>query len=294
MRVMISQPMRGLSADQIRENRAAVVAALEAEGHEVVDTVFTETPPENGNQALWCLGKALQVMSTVDAVYFMDGWERARGCRVEYEACRRYPLGILNVNPLELAHENYRAIGQKSFVGMADLKTVEDYEAFFTDLVKDNYPSIFWEHMKDRPIMEIVAALLDQASITLRENTGILESRCEVCGKLLTDAMYGGTYREDIEIEDPETGDKFSITGNIVHNRCLEHRTDLKKLYGIKKQYMSFEDLTQLVFYAKRVDREHVRKYLIAAMKNCIAGLEKQSDACSSEHTTTQEIHKEG
>ena len=35
MRVMISQPMKGLSTEEIREQRAAVVAKLEAEGHQV-------------------------------------------------------------------------------------------------------------------------------------------------------------------------------------------------------------------------------------------------------------------
>lgn len=70
MRVTISQPMKGLS--------------------EVVDTVFTETPPEGDNQALWYLGKSLQAIAGVDAVYFMEGWDKARGCRIEYEACVTY------------------------------------------------------------------------------------------------------------------------------------------------------------------------------------------------------------
>lgn len=111
MRVMISQPMKGLSAGQIREKRAAVVAALEAEGHEVVDTVFTETPPENGNQALWCLGKALQAMSTVDAVYFMDGYENARGCMIEYVACRYYGIKIANMKQLSTVGKIHALIG---------------------------------------------------------------------------------------------------------------------------------------------------------------------------------------
>lgn len=102
MRVMISQPMNGLTAEQIREKRAEVVATLEAEGHEIVDTVFTETPPENGNQALWYLGKAFQAISIVDAVYFMDGWELARGCRLEYEAAAAYGIRTINAEWREL------------------------------------------------------------------------------------------------------------------------------------------------------------------------------------------------
>ncbi len=100
MRVMISQPMNGLSAEEIRERRAAVVARLEAEGHEVVDTVFTETSPEGDNQALWYLGKSLQAIAGVDAVYFMDGWDKARGCRIEYEACVLYGIRTLNTDIL--------------------------------------------------------------------------------------------------------------------------------------------------------------------------------------------------
>lgn len=102
MRVAISQPMKGLSAEEIRKQRAVVVASLEAEGHEVVDTVFTGTPPESGSQALWHLGKALQTLSTVDAVYFMDGWDQARGCRIEYEACVFYGKTAMNAEWQEL------------------------------------------------------------------------------------------------------------------------------------------------------------------------------------------------
>lgn len=98
MRVMISQPMKGLSAEEIRERRAAVVARLEAEGHEVVDTVFTETPPEEDNQALWYVGKSLQAIAGVDAVYFMEGWDKARGCRIEYEACVLYGIYAMNIS----------------------------------------------------------------------------------------------------------------------------------------------------------------------------------------------------
>lgn len=32
----------------------------------------------------------------MDAVYFMKGWEKARGCRIEYEACVTYGVAIKN------------------------------------------------------------------------------------------------------------------------------------------------------------------------------------------------------
>lgn len=277
MRVMISQPMKGLSVEEIRERRAAVVAKLEADGHEVVDTVFTDTPPENSSQALWYLGKAIQAMSTVDAVYFMEGWDKARGCFVEYEVCRRYSLGILNVDPLEIAREHYKAIGNKSFAGMDELETLDDYKDFFIKLIKECCPSVFWEQMKDRPIMEMVAAIIDEATSTLKMYSGLMDSRCEICGKSLENGMFGAGFREQILIDDPETGSHFCI-GGIAHYRCLEHRADLEKIYTLEKQNLSFEDLTQLIPYAKVAKRKKdAREYLIAAMKNCIAGLEKMN-----------------
>ena len=95
MRVMISQPMNGLTREQIEANRAAVVAELTAAGHEVVDSFVTEKAPEGGNEGLFCLGKSYQIMATVDAVYFLDGWSRARGCCLEFTACREYGVKIL-------------------------------------------------------------------------------------------------------------------------------------------------------------------------------------------------------
>ena len=94
--------MRGLSKEEIRERRAAVIAKLEGQGHEVVDTIFIDTPPDNSAQALWHLGKSLLVLPTVDAVYFMDGWDRARECRIEYEACTMYGKKPLNAEWREL------------------------------------------------------------------------------------------------------------------------------------------------------------------------------------------------
>ena len=42
MKVMISQPMRGKTNEQIREEREKLVKQLKTEGHEVIDTVFDD------------------------------------------------------------------------------------------------------------------------------------------------------------------------------------------------------------------------------------------------------------
>ena len=101
MKIFISQPMKGLTEDEIRANRQEVVELLTGEGHEIVDSVFSDMPSidrlpasvRGDRQGLWCLGKALQLITEkADAVYFMNGWDRARGCMMEHDACRAYSI----------------------------------------------------------------------------------------------------------------------------------------------------------------------------------------------------------
>ena len=95
MRVMISQPMKGLTREEIERNRAEAVKRLGAEGHEVVDSIVTDEPPADSNAALHCLGKSFQIMATCDAVLFLEGWEQARGCRMERAACEAYGVKVM-------------------------------------------------------------------------------------------------------------------------------------------------------------------------------------------------------
>ena len=91
MRVMISQPMKGKTDVQIRNERQSVISMLEQEGHEVVDTVFEEESYAK-HKGVQYLAWSIDVMANVDAVVFMEGWEDARGCCIEYEVARRYGL----------------------------------------------------------------------------------------------------------------------------------------------------------------------------------------------------------
>ncbi len=89
MKIMISQPMRGKTNEQIRQERAELVKELEEQGHEVIDTVFEEAPA-NEDIAIYMLSQSIRYIGKVDAVVFMPGWEEARGCRIEYEIADNY------------------------------------------------------------------------------------------------------------------------------------------------------------------------------------------------------------
>lgn len=97
MKIMISQPMKGKTNEQIREERADLVARLQRNGIEVVDTVF-ENAPTDEDIAIYMLSQSIRYIGKVDAVYFMKGWEKARGCKIEHEVAVEYEKQVFYEN----------------------------------------------------------------------------------------------------------------------------------------------------------------------------------------------------
>lgn len=99
-KAMISQPMRGLSDEEILKTRNKVAKQLEALGYEVIDTFFSdeyhskEKLEEQGvkNIPVAFLAKSLESMATVDCVCFCKGWEENRGCRIEHSVAKEYGI----------------------------------------------------------------------------------------------------------------------------------------------------------------------------------------------------------
>lgn len=102
-KAMLSQPMAGKTNEEITATRERAIAALEARGYEIVNTLFTdewyskESMEKRGvvNIPLCFMAKSLENMSLCHAAYFCKGWERARGCRIEHEAAKAYGLEII-------------------------------------------------------------------------------------------------------------------------------------------------------------------------------------------------------
>lgn len=100
MKAMISQPIGGLPIEEILETKKEALEYLESKGYEVINTYYDDYLIDTNdstqvNARLWYLGRSLQDMAKVDAVYFCPGWEKKDGCRIEYEAARRYGLRII-------------------------------------------------------------------------------------------------------------------------------------------------------------------------------------------------------
>ena len=97
MKIMISQPMKGKTNEQIREERAEIVKRLQEEENEVIDTVF-ENAPADEDIAIYMLSQSIRYIGKVDAVYFMKGWEKARGCKIEHQVAVEYGKKVFYEN----------------------------------------------------------------------------------------------------------------------------------------------------------------------------------------------------
>lgn len=102
-KAMLSQPMNGLTEEEIVATRERAIAKLEALGYEVVNTYFTdEWYSDKSMEArgvvqkpLCFLAKSLENMSKCHAAYFCKGWENARGCKIEHDAAVAYGLTVI-------------------------------------------------------------------------------------------------------------------------------------------------------------------------------------------------------
>lgn len=90
-KLFISQPMRGKTNEEIIAVRNKAIKDAEAilgEPVEVIDSFFENAPIDKN--PLWFLGKSLELLSKADVAYFAEGWQDARGCKVEHYCAVEY------------------------------------------------------------------------------------------------------------------------------------------------------------------------------------------------------------
>ena len=90
IKIMISQPMRGKTNEEIRKEREKIVRRMEKDNFEVIDTIISENAPKGYNEGIYYLAKSIEFMSKAEIVYFMKGWEEAKGCKIENKICQYY------------------------------------------------------------------------------------------------------------------------------------------------------------------------------------------------------------
>lgn len=95
-RLFISQPMKDKTNEEIlavREKAIELAKISVGEDVEIIDSFFKDAPHDA--KPLWFLGKSLELLSTADVAYFAEGWENARGCKIEHDCATAYGIYVI-------------------------------------------------------------------------------------------------------------------------------------------------------------------------------------------------------
>lgn len=95
MKVFISQPMSGLTKEEVLLQRGIAEDWLKAKykNVEILDSYFEDKKPDKiVYSGVYWLGQSLELMAEADMVAFIPGWDKARGCKLEYEVAKEYGL----------------------------------------------------------------------------------------------------------------------------------------------------------------------------------------------------------
>ena len=96
MKVFISQPMNGLSDEEIKQERNKIKKFLGTKfkcNIEIIDSFFEKAP--HGVKPAWYLGESIKLLSTADLVYLAKDWENARSCKIERRVAFEYGIPIM-------------------------------------------------------------------------------------------------------------------------------------------------------------------------------------------------------
>ena len=180
-KAMISQPMNGLTDEEIEKTRNKAIRHLNRLGYEVVNTLFTDdlysdlTMKDRGveNMPLRYIAKSLENMSLCSVAYFCDGWEDARGCRIEHDAAEEYGLDIIYAEDEE-DPEATITDEQKAFLeGMSHTEIVLD--SYF-DMIIDTWSECSDEYQRSAKIIKngvnkwLTAAKFERYTDFVKEN----------------------------------------------------------------------------------------------------------------------------
>lgn len=98
-KLFISQPMRGLTDEEILKTREKIRVKAEkviGEPVKLIDSFIKDYPGEiNKHVPVFYLGKSIQLLSQADIAYFGEDWRNARGCLIEHEVARQYGIKII-------------------------------------------------------------------------------------------------------------------------------------------------------------------------------------------------------
>lgn len=99
-KAFISVPMKNRSKEEIEND----IAKMKSEAFErfndveFINTIVEDKPPyETNNQAIWYLGKSIELLSQCDILICKKSVDNYNGCFIEKEIAKRYGLEVIEV-----------------------------------------------------------------------------------------------------------------------------------------------------------------------------------------------------
>lgn len=98
--IYISLPMRGKDAKGIIKSQEELTyqAGLKLGEYVELINICWEIDEDDPLRPLIYLGRALERMAVADYVVFGEGWENARGCKIERQCAEQYGIPILELD----------------------------------------------------------------------------------------------------------------------------------------------------------------------------------------------------
>lgn len=90
-KLFISQPMKGKTKEEILRNREIAIRKARdilGEDIKILETYFSGFM--KNPKPLNYIAKSIEYLAEADVVYFADGWDVSRGCKIEHQCAVEY------------------------------------------------------------------------------------------------------------------------------------------------------------------------------------------------------------
>ena len=98
MNVFISQPMVGLTNDELKKYRSKVLDMVKrrypTEKIRFITNPLIANLPHDDNSIVWYLGKSLECIASANLVFFSKDWEMDYICSLQHAICHYYRIPI--------------------------------------------------------------------------------------------------------------------------------------------------------------------------------------------------------
>lgn len=101
IKIFLSHPMSGLTEQEVWNIRGKAIEYFKTKypdmlaEFEIIENYKHDDAPKNAGR-LWHLGRSIQQLAEADYIYFCDGWEKAKGCNIEYQIALSYGISIID------------------------------------------------------------------------------------------------------------------------------------------------------------------------------------------------------